>query len=263
VTKPVLEVRNLGISYYARSGDRHRALTDISLDIAPGRVLGLVGGSGSGKTTLGLAMLGLLPSNAQIDTGSILFRGIDLLRAKDRDLQHIRGAQISIIFQEPATALNPVLRAGEQIADVIAAHSAFSRKQCREIAKERMRDLQLSGVESLYDAYPHELSGGQRQRIAIAQAFACRPALVIADEPTTALDSITQAEILRLIKNMVSTTGVGMLLITHDPALLYDLADRVAVLNAGKLVEEGPFRDVCERPVNPYTNSLLAEARKC
>jgi ABC-type glutathione transport system ATPase component len=263
VTESLLQIRNLGISYRARSGDPHQALSNVSLEIAPGRVLGLVGGSGSGKTTLGLAILRLLPSSAHIDTGAILFRGVDLLRAGERALQRIRGAQISIIFQEPALALNPVLRVGEQIADVITAHSDRSRQQCREIAKERMRQLQLPEVENLYDAYPHELSGGQRQRIAIAQAFACRPALVIADEPTTALDSVTQAEILGLIKQLVATTGVAMILITHDPALLYDLADRIAVLNGGTLVEEGPFREVCERPAHPYTGSLLAEARKC
>ena len=263
VIERLLEVRNLAISYRARSGGPHRALTEVNLEIAPGRVLGLVGGSGSGKTTLALAILGLLPSNAHIDSGGIFFRGIDLLGAGDHALQRIRGAQISIIFQEPATALNPVLRVGEQIADVIAAHTACSRGQCREIAKERMRELQLCDVQTMYDAYPHELSGGQRQRIAIAQAFACRPALVVADEPTTALDSITQAGILRLIKHLVTTTGVAMILITHDPALLQNLADRMAVLDAGTLVEEGAFRDVCERPVHPYTASLLAECRKC
>jgi ABC-type glutathione transport system ATPase component len=263
VTDRLLEVHTLSISYQTRSGDCQRALIDVSLDVEPGQVLGLVGGSGSGKSTLALAILGLLPRNAQIDSGNILFRGTDLLKADDRAFERIRGAQISIVFQEPATALNPVLRAGEQIADVISTHTAYSRRECRERAKQRMLELQLTDTQRIYDAYPHELSGGQRQRIAIAQAFACRPALVIADEPTTALDSVTQAEILRLIKRLVTTTGVAMILITHDPALLCGLADRMAVLSGGALVEEGPFRDICERPVHPYTGSLLAECRKC
>jgi ABC-type glutathione transport system ATPase component len=249
----LLEIRDLTVSYA-----NDRALDRIDLQVGPAQVLGLLGSSGSGKSTLAMAVLGILPARARIESGTILFRGEDLLRAEESRLRSLRGAAISMVFQEPATALNPVLRVGDQVAEVIAAHSTHSHKECRQLAHERLREMQFAEAHQIYNAYPHELSGGQRQRVVLAQAFACRPSLVIADEPTSAADSVTQAEIVRLMRSMVKTNAVAMILITHNPLLLSGFADRVAVIHSGRLLEEGPVEQVLRQPQHEYTQSLLA-----
>jgi oligopeptide/dipeptide ABC transporter ATP-binding protein len=226
--------------------------------VCAGQVIGVIGESGSGKTTLGFAIVGLLPHNATVETGSIVFRQRDLLRLREPELEKIRGAQIGFISQEPMKALNPVMRVGDQISEVIRVHRKWTQKRCREATELLLREVRLTDVDRLYSAYPHELSGGQRQRAVIAQALACQPALVIADEPLTAMDSTTQVEIFTLMKDVKARLGMAALLITHDPTALSGLADRLLVIYGGIVVEDGPFVDVYRRPLHPYTRYLLA-----
>lgn len=225
----VLQVRNLTIDYRGRDKGSIRAFEDLSLDIDPGETVGVLGPSGCGKTTLALALLGLLPRTAQVVRGSIGFCGRDLLRADERTLQRIRGAEASIVFQEPALGLNPVMRVGDQIAEVARAHTKGSRSSWRRQAESALAEVRLDGLR-IYSAYPHQLSAGQRQRIAIAQALVCRPFFLIADEPTSALDAATQVEIINLFKELKRRLQIALLFITHNPALLAGLADRLLVM---------------------------------
>lgn len=255
----VLEIRSLSVVYRTRPHESNEALTNVNLTLSKSAVIGLLGGSGSGKTTLGLAIMGLLPTNAHV-TGSVLFRGVDLLQIREQEWQRVRGAGISMVFQEPAAALNPVIRVGEQIAEVIRAHSEVTAGAARRSALELVGKLRLDDPEKFYRAYPHELSGGQRQRICLAQALACRPSLIIADEPTAAVDASTQREMLGLMRDLAAESGAAILFITHEPSLLIGFAQRVAVLHDGELVEEGAIQDVLSRPANGYTRALLAGA---
>jgi peptide/nickel transport system ATP-binding protein len=229
--KSVLQVRNLTIDYRGREKGAIRAFEDLSLDIDPGETVGVLGPSGCGKTTLALALLRLLPGAAQVVCGSIRFRGHDLLRANERTLQSIRGAEASIVFQEPALGLNPVMRVGDQIAEVARAHTKGCRSSWRREAASALAEVRLNDTR-IYSAYPHQLSAGQRQRIAIAQALVCRPFFLIADEPTSALDTTTQAEIIDLFKELKQRLQIALLFITHNPALLAGLADRLFVMKA-------------------------------
>jgi ABC-type glutathione transport system ATPase component len=257
----LLQVRELTVEY--RDGHEISPVAKgVSFDVAAGEALGFLGESGCGKTTIALAILGMLPANGSVVNGSIEFRGRKLLSLNESEWQRIRGAEMSLIFQEPALALNPVMRVGDQIAEVLRAHRTSNRFPWRAYNDIRPRVLaMLAEVQlpaEIYSAYPHQLSGGQRQRIVIAQALACRPELVIADEPTASLDSTTQAEILALLKGLKDRLGVAFIFISHNPAMLQKIADRVAVFSGAGIVEEGATTKILRQPVHPYTRSLLS-----
>jgi ABC-type glutathione transport system ATPase component len=254
-TDAVLLVEDLTVRFRAHAVDLV-AVEHASFEVFPGEVVGVLGESGSGKTTLGSAILGLLPSGGSITGGSIRFDGRELIGLNERKLQSIRGAGISTIFQEPRIALNPVMRVGVQVAEVIRAHRAWSSSRCREEALAIMSEVRLD-AEKIYEAYPHQLSGGQCQRVAIAQALACKPQLVIADEPTSSLDTTVQAEILELLSGLRERLNIAFLMITHNPAILANVADRILIMNSGQIVEQGRAADVLGRPSHPYTQMLL------
>ena len=222
-----------------------------------GETLGVLGESGSGKSTLALALPRLLPGNAEIQKGGILFEGKDLLRAEPRALERIRGARIALIFQEPSLALHPTIRIGGQIADVLAAHESLSSGALRRRALQLLAEVFPGDPERIADSYPHQLSGGQQQRVLIAQAIACGPSLIVADEPTASLDPTTQQDIIGLFRTLRDKFNLSLILITHSPALLVGLADRVLVLYAGKVVEIGPTEQILTLPQHPYTLALL------
>jgi oligopeptide/dipeptide ABC transporter ATP-binding protein len=232
------------------------ALRQLDLEMHAGEVVGILGESGCGKSTLALSILGLLPAEARVD-GSILFRNEELLGLPQGQLRRIRGAKISLIHQEPGLALSPVMRIGDQIAEVIAAHRSLKRKARKQEVEAILREVQLADTGRIYAAYPHQLSGGELHRVAIAQALACRPDLIIADEPTRSLDITVQAEILSVLQNLNRQFGTALIFITHNPALLAGFADRVAVMYAGRVVEEGDGSRLFRRPLHPYTKALL------
>jgi oligopeptide/dipeptide ABC transporter ATP-binding protein len=254
--QPLLQVRNLAVCYRLDNRCPIVAINELSFDIAAGEAVGLLGESGCGKTTLTLTILGLLPRAGYVRSGSITLKEVNLLSLHDRQLQKIRGAWMSTVHQEPGAALNPVIRVGDQIAEVIRAHSTLGWAHAREEAKLLLALVGLTG-NAISEAYPHQLSGGQKQRVVIAQAIACRPALIVADEPTTALDVVTQTEILTLLKTLQAKFKMAMLLISHDPGALEQVVERVMVMYAGRLVEEGPACDVLQEPFHPYTRGLL------
>ncbi len=253
----LLRVRDLAVQLRTSSGTAVPAVEGVTFEIAAGEAVGILGESGCGKTTLALALLRLLPPGGRIVRGSIRFGGRELLAADERELEKIRGAEISLIYQEPSIALHPVMRVGSQVSEVIHAHRGWSWARCREEAAAALAEVFPGDASRLSSAYPHQLSGGQRQRVLIAQALACRPALVIADEPTASLDTTTQAEIFSLIKQCKQRLRIALLLISHNPALLAGLADRVLVMYAGRVVEEGPLERVYRAPLHPYTQGLL------
>ena len=232
----ILKVDNLTVQYCPQGAPE---IANVSFAIAHGEVVGLAGESGCGKTTLALSLLRLLPPSTRVVTGSIRFRGQELMALSERQLEAIRGAGISMVLQEPGIALHPMLPVGDQIANVVQAHMACSRQSCREEAKRMLARVHLEDVGRIYAAYPHQLSGGQRQRVVIAQALACQPDLVIADEPTASLDSRAQAEILALLRELRERSGTAMLLISHNPTMLAKMADRVMVMHTGRIVEQG------------------------
>jgi oligopeptide/dipeptide ABC transporter ATP-binding protein len=234
------------------------AVDDVSFEIRAGETLGIVGESGSGKSVTALSIMRLVQAPGRIAAGTILFGGRNLLALDERDMQRVRGAQIALIFQEPMTALNPVFRVGDQIAETLIVHGRATRRAARAKAVDLLRAVRIPNPESRVDDYPHQLSGGMRQRVLIAMALACQPALVIADEPTTALDVTIQAEILDLLREMKSLLDLSLLLITHDLGVIAETADRVAVMYAGRIVETGPVRQVFRSPGHPYTRGLLA-----
>jgi len=255
--EPLLQVRDLSVVYRPGRGSALAAVRGASFELRAGEVAGLLGESGSGKTTLALTLLQLLPRSAQVVAGSVRFRGRELLTLPEDGWQSVRGAEIGMIFQEPALALNPVLRVGEQVADVLAAHRSWPRRGCRQEAEAMLREVGFEEPQRIYGAYPHQLSGGERQRIVIAQALACRPALVVADEPTSSLDTTTQAEILALLRRLVRDFGTALLLISHDPAILGEMAQRILVMYGGRVVEDGGADEVYRSPLHPYTQGLL------
>jgi len=239
-----------------------KALEGIFFQIRVGESMAIVGESGSGKSTLALSILRVLPKNAAIMGGFIGFRGIDILGAPERTLQRIRGARIGMVFQQPGMALNPVMRAYQQVAEVIRAHRPWSPSRCVEEAMTILQALFPGENARLCQAYPHQLSGGQRQRVCIAQALACRPELIIADEPTASLDAITQADILKIFHDLRSAWPVSLMIITHNIATLPGLADRVLILRDGQASEGGPLQDVFQRPRTAYTAELLRRVAK-
>jgi oligopeptide/dipeptide ABC transporter ATP-binding protein len=249
----LLVVRGLCVRFEDARKRAVRVVDEVSLEIAAGEALGVLGESGSGKTSTLLAVLGLLPGRASVG-GSVRFRGEELLGAGEARLRKFRGAQVGFVFQEPASALNPVMRAGDQVAEVVRAHG-----EAREARARARAALEAVGLPepALHDAYPHELSGGQRQRVAIAQAIACRPALLIADEPTTALDALSRSEVLTLFARLRTELGLALIVVSHDVRALAFLVDRVIVFYAGRAVESGPRGPVLETPLHPYTRGLL------
>ncbi len=261
----LLRVRDLAVRFRGDGGAAATVVEDASLDLAAGEVLGVLGESGSGKTTLGLALLGLLPPGGQVIRGQAVLgcpsgeqaEGSDLLRMSEEQLGSLRGDRVSMVFQEPGISLSPCLRAGDQVADVARAHRPWSRRRCREHALAMLAQVGFEEPAEIYAAYPHQLSGGQRQRVVIAQALACQPQVLIADEPTAALDAITQAGIVALLQQQQERLGLAMIFISHDAALLASLADRLLVMYAGQIVEIGAREQVYRDPSHPYTRELL------
>jgi oligopeptide/dipeptide ABC transporter ATP-binding protein len=252
----LLEVRHLRTAFATSRGEV-RAVDDVSFSIAQGETLCLVGESGCGKSVTALSILQLVSPPGRVTGGEILFEGRDLLKLHERELRHMRGNDIAMIFQDPMTSLNPVFTVGEQIAEAIRLHRKASRKEAWSAAIDGMRSVAIPAPEVRARSYPHELSGGMRQRVMIAMALACDPKLLIADEPTTALDVTIQAQILELLDNLRRERNLGLLLITHDLGVVAETADRVAVMYAGQIVEEGSVTDLFERPRHPYTEGLL------
>ncbi len=237
-------------------------VNDVSFHIDEGETLGLVGESGSGKSVTALSILRLVQPPGRIAAGRVLFRGRDLLALDDDEMRAVRGADISLVFQEPASALNPVFTVGDQIAEALIVHGRASRRDARRFAAGLLDAVHIPDADARVHDYPHQLSGGQRQRVMIAIALACRPSIVIADEPTTALDVTIQAEILDLLREMKAAFKLSMLLITHDLGVVAETADRVAVMRAGRIVESAPVRQIFGQPDHPYTQALLASARR-
>jgi peptide/nickel transport system ATP-binding protein len=255
VTAPVLEVSDLSVRFETDDGAVH-AVDRLSYTLEPREVLGLVGESGCGKSVSALSLLGLLPPTATV-TGKALFEGTDLLRVQARQLRRIRGKEISFVFQEPMTSLNPVFTVGKQISEVLRKHLDLSSRQARKRTVELLTLVRIPAAERRVDEYPHQLSGGMRQRVMIAMALACDPKILIADEPTTALDVTIQAGILDLMRDVRERLGTAIILITHNLGVVADIADRVVVMYAGRKAEEAPVRELFARPQHPYTIGLL------
>ena len=253
----LLQVQSLDVAYFPRAGGSTCALVDVSFEVRPGEILGILGESGSGKSTLGASLANLLPGSGKIRRGQIFLDSTQVLGLRPSELQKLRGGRISLIFQEPLMALHPTMRIGDQIAEVLRAHESLNATVQREHVRRALAEVFSSDVERIARSYPHELSGGQRQGVLIAQAIACRPKLLVADEPTASLDSTTQREILTLFKDLCERLGVAIVFITHNPALLPGFADRVLVLYAGRVVEWGPAQEVLFSPQHPYTKALL------
>jgi oligopeptide/dipeptide ABC transporter ATP-binding protein len=234
------------------------AVNDVSFEIRQGETLGIVGESGSGKSVTAFSIMRLVQAPGRIAGGAINFRGRNLLELTERQMQGVRGAQISLIFQEPMTALNPVFTIGDQLRETLLVHGKATRRDAGTRAIELLQAVRIPDAAARVGDYPHQLSGGMRQRVLIAMALACKPALVIADEPTTALDVTIQAQILDLLREMKTAFNLSLMLITHDLGVIAETADRVAVMYAGRIVEQGAVRDVFHQPQHPYTRGLLA-----
>ncbi len=254
----LLSIRNLSLAGYARGSSRS-IVDGLSLAVAEGESLALVGESGSGKSVTALAIMGLLPQDEVITQGgSIEFAGKDLLTMTRRDRRRLTGAGIAMIFQEPMTSLNPVMRVGDQIIEMIRAHETVSRNAASARATELLASVRMPDPAARLRAYPHQLSGGQRQRVMTAIALACRPKLLIADEPTTALDVTVQAQILALLRELQQELNMAMLFITHDMGVVANIADRVAIIYCGKIAETAPAHEIFGAAAHPYTRGLLA-----
>jgi peptide/nickel transport system ATP-binding protein len=252
----VLQIEGLRVSFRIRD-DYYAAVDGVNLAVHRNEVLAIVGESGCGKSALALSIMGLHePGNTRLE-GSALFEGADLLAMDRRELNRFRGRKIGMIFQDPLSALNPLMTAGRQIGEALDCHTTLTSSQQKRRVLELLRMVGVEEAEAIFGRYPHELSGGLRQRVMIAIAIACEPALIIADEPTTALDVTIQAQIMDLLKELQRKTGAGVLLITHDMGIVAEMADRVAVMYAGELVELADATTLFERPLHPYTRSLL------
>jgi oligopeptide/dipeptide ABC transporter ATP-binding protein len=257
MSEPLLNVSHLTTIFDTARGPV-TAVDDISFHINAGETLGLVGESGSGKSVTALSIMRLVQPTGRIAGGRILFRGRDLLALAPREMQSVRGAEIALIFQEPMTALNPVFTVGNQIAETLIVHRRATKREAKTRAVELLQAVRIPDAAARVDDYPHQLSGGMRQRVLIAMALACKPSLVIADEPTTALDVTIQAQVLDLLREMKAAFHLSLLLITHDLGVVAETADRVAVMYAGRIVETGPVRAIFRDPQHPYTRGLLA-----
>ena len=256
VQEKVLSIRNLHTHFRTEEGVV-KSVRGVDLEIGHGEVVGLVGESGSGKSVTAHSVMRLIPPNGRIVEGQILFEDADLVHASVRQMQKVRGDRIAMIFQEPMTSLNPVLRIGEQVADVLRLHRGLSRRAALAEAGELLARVGIPDPQARLASFPHELSGGQRQRVMIAAALACRPQLIIADEPTTALDVTIQAQILDLLRDLKRDFGCSVLLITHDLGVISETADRVAVMYAGQIVEVAEVATLFEQPLHPYSVGLM------
>jgi oligopeptide/dipeptide ABC transporter ATP-binding protein len=252
----LLSVEGLTTEFHL-PGLRFTAVDDVSFTVRRGETLGVVGESGSGKSVTAFSLIQLVPPPGRVTGGRVLFGGRDLLALTDDALCKVRGAGIGVVFQEPMAALNPIMRIGAHIVEALEVHGICRGAEARARAIELLRTVQLTDPERQVDCYPHELSGGMRQRVMLAIALACRPSLLIADEPTTALDVTVQAAMLDLLRSLQRESGLGLLLITHDFGVIAEMADRVAVMYAGRIVEQGPVADVLQSPAHPYTRGLL------
>ncbi|MBO8156991.1 MAG: ABC transporter ATP-binding protein [Bacillaceae bacterium] len=252
----LLEIKELSVSFESIYGKSH-VLDHVSINIKKGEIIGVVGESGSGKSVTALAIIRLLHKNASIDSGEILYENENLLTKDEKEIQAIRGKKIGMVFQEPMTALNPTMKIGKQLANVIRKHREVSKKEAHELAIETLKDVKIKDAEKVSEKYPFQLSGGMRQRVVIALAMAAPPDLLIADEPTTALDVTVQNEILKLMKSLSEKKGTSILFITHDLAVVGNFCDRVYVMYQGKIVESGKTADVLHKPEHPYTRALI------
>lgn len=246
-------VEGLSIAY----GGAAPSVSDVSLRVRRAEIVGVIGESGSGKSSIALAMMGLLPDSARVIATQMSVAGIEMNDADERDWTEVRGVHASMVFQEPMAALNPCMRIGAQIAEVLRIHGVSDKRRANERALEILRLVQMPNAEQRMKYYPHQLSGGQRQRVVIAIAVAAGPALLVADEPTTALDVTVQAQILELIRSLRDETGMGVLFISHDLGVIGQLCERVAVMYRGRIVESGPAQRVLDDPQHPYTRALL------
>ena len=258
VNSPLLDVRDLK-TYFDTDVGVARAVDGVSFSVDRGKTLAIVGESGCGKTVTALSILRLIPKPpGRIAGGQILFEGRDLLTLNSKEIRAVRGGDVAMIFQEPATSLNPVFTVGSQIAEAIRLHREVPRRQIRDAVLSALKDVQMSEPERRIDQYPHEMSGGMKQRVMIAMALSCNPKLLIADEPTTAVDVTIQAEILALLRHTQEQFGMALLLITHDLGVVAEMADEVVVMYAGKVIEHAPVRELFATPRHPYTQGLFA-----
>lgn len=260
INRPLLKITGLAASSGGREG-RRKILDGVDLQINPGEIVGLVGESGSGKSLSCRALLRVLPDGVFVDGGSIEFDGRDLLRLDERSMESIRGREIAMILQNPMTSLNPVMRVGAQVMEPITLHAGQNRAVARRQAVDTLRAVQIRDPELAFDAFPHQMSGGMRQRVSGAIAMSCQPRLLIADEPTTALDSTIQKEYLALLLDLRARTGVAILIVTHDMGVVAAMCDRVAVMYAGRVVEFGTTTEIFDSPAHPYTQALLSVLR--
>jgi ABC-type glutathione transport system ATPase component len=255
---PLLDVRSFTVRYRLNGRDSVSALQGINFAIERGESVGVLGESASGKTSLALALLGLLPRCAEIASGTVFFRGRDLTSLREASLRRARGAEIALVPQEPCVALNPVIGIGQQVTDVIHAHTSLDQRRARAVAEDALHEVGLRPVDRIYDAYPHQLSGGQCQRVVIAQALICKPALLIADEPTSSLDQITQSQILALLQSLQRKHGFALLLISHDPRVVEQMVSRIIVLREGRIVDQGSTEEMFTSSSHGYTQTLLS-----
>jgi oligopeptide/dipeptide ABC transporter ATP-binding protein len=254
--KPLLEVKSLRTSFFTEAGEV-RAVDGVSFSVAPGKLLGVVGESGSGKSASMLSIMRLLPESAKIVDGEVIFEDQDLIKLSEPEMRHVRGARIAMIFQEPMTSLNPVFTIGSQIGEAVRLHQQTNRAETRNRTIESLRMVGIADPEHRIDDYPHQLSGGMRQRVMIAMALSCNPRLLIADEPTTALDVTIQAQILDLIRELQVRLGLAVILVTHDLGIVAEYADDVTILYAARVMEQAPTAELFRNPLNPYTRGLL------
>ena len=252
----MLEVKDLHVSFPTRDGALEEAVKGISFTIGDGEIMGIVGESGSGKTQTALAMAGLSPRKARL-SGQIILNGRDLMPLPREEIRKVQGKDIAMVFQEPMTSLNPTMRIGRQVEEVLAIHTDLDKAARKELALQSLRDVELPDVETAYRKYPHQLSGGQRQRVMIASAIIGRPKLLIADEPTTALDVTIQEEILKQLQKLNREKNMAILFISHDLRVIRKLCARVAVMNQGLIVEQGDVEEIFLRPRDPYTKKLI------
>jgi oligopeptide transport system ATP-binding protein len=259
---PVLDVQNLSVRFETHRGTV-QAVSDLSFTLAPGETLGIVGESGCGKSVTSLAIMGLVPTPPGVVTAdALLFEGRDLLKLSRDERRRVRGGRIAMIFQDPMTSLNPLVTVGRQLAEVLEVHENVRGRAARARCAKGLGDVGIPNPEARLDAYPHELSGGMRQRVMIAMGLLCRPRVLIADEPTTALDVTIQAQILELMRRLQKEHGTAIVLITHDLGVVAGTADRVQVMYAGRVVERGGARELFARPLHPYTRGLLGSVPK-
>ena len=253
----LLEIKNLKIAFNV---DKYclEAVHGINFSLGEGEAIGIVGESGCGKSISAAAIMKLLPSNSVIKSGEIIYNNKDILKLSDKELRKIRGSQIALIPQDPMTSLNPLYTIGEQISEAVELHSEYRGQKAKEVVIQALKDVQIPDAESKYNAYPHQLSGGMRQRAIIAMALSCNSKLLIADEPTTALDVTVQAQILSLIKNIQKERNLSLILISHDLGVVFNVCDKVAVMYSGSIVEQASTKELFSHPKHPYTKALLS-----